>query len=88
MKFLINIVIEYEGYDDVYGHSLDDDYSISPSDAAFMYDREGSRNQQKIGAYFQTVKDIAEEDENETAPSVSIHEINHSYRLNCSSVGF
>lgn len=75
MIILIKIclmLIEYEGYDDVYGHSLDDDYSVSPSDAAFMYDREGSRNQQKIGAYFRTVKDIAEEDENETEQTASL----------------
>lgn len=37
-----------------------------------MYDREGSRNQQKIGAYFRTVKDIAEEDENEVEQTASI----------------
>jgi hypothetical protein len=26
---------DYEGYDDVYGHSLDDDYGVSPSGKSF-----------------------------------------------------
>lgn len=61
----IVIILEYEGYDDVYGHSVEDDYCISPSDAAFMYDRESSRNQRGIGVFLQTEKNIVEEDEEE-----------------------
>lgn len=38
---------------------------MSPSEAAFMYDREGSRNQRGIGVFLQTEKNIAEEDEEE-----------------------
>lgn len=53
-------LVEYD-YDDVYGHSVEDDYCVSPSEAAFMYNREGSKNQQ-IGAF---IKDIAEEDESD-----------------------
>ncbi|KAK4872556.1 hypothetical protein RN001_014585 [Aquatica leii] len=59
----MNYSDEYDGYDDVYGHSVEDEYCVSPSEAAFMYDREGSKNKQKIGAFFQTVTDIAEENE-------------------------
>lgn len=51
--------LEYDGYDEVYGHSVEDDYCVSPSEAAFMYNRESSKNQQ-IGAF---IKDIAEEGE-------------------------
>ncbi|KAF5288081.1 hypothetical protein FQR65_LT12131 [Abscondita terminalis] len=61
----MNYTDEYDGYDDVYGHSVEDDYCVSPSEAAFMYDREGTKSKQKIGAFFQTVNDIAEENEGE-----------------------
>lgn len=59
------IIVEYDGYDDVYGHSVEEDYCMSPSEAAFMYDREGSRNQRGIGVFLQTENNIAEEDEEE-----------------------
>ncbi|XP_050316410.1 protein HBS1 isoform X2 [Anthonomus grandis grandis] len=35
---------EYDGYDDIYGHSIDDDYYISPSNRQFIYNRETSRD--------------------------------------------
>ncbi|XP_019867339.1 protein HBS1 [Aethina tumida] len=45
---------DYDGYDDVYGHSVDDDYYISPSNRQFLYNRENSRGE-----------NIQEEDERE-----------------------
>lgn len=34
LSFYCNLFLftEYDGYDEVYGHSVEDDYSISPSD--------------------------------------------------------
>lgn len=57
------MLTEYDGYDDVYGHSVEEDVCMSPSEAAFMYDREGSHNQRGIGAFIQTEKNIVEENE-------------------------
>lgn len=47
-------ILDYDGYDDVYGHSVDDDYYISPSNRQFLYNRENSRGE-----------NIQEEDERE-----------------------
>uniref|UniRef100_A0A1Y1M393 HBS1-like protein N-terminal domain-containing protein n=1 Tax=Photinus pyralis TaxID=7054 RepID=A0A1Y1M393_PHOPY len=63
----INVNEEYEGYDDVYGHSVEDDYCVSPSEAAFVYDREGSKSKQKISAFFQSVTEENEEPESREA---------------------
>ncbi|KAJ8944129.1 hypothetical protein NQ318_013313 [Aromia moschata] len=46
---------EYDGYDDVYGHSVEDDYYISPSNRQFLYNRENSTRSSE--------GDIKEEDE-------------------------
>ncbi|CAH1159426.1 unnamed protein product [Phyllotreta striolata] len=48
---------DYDGYDDVYGHSVDDDYYISPSNRQFLYNRELSQRSSE--------GDIKEEDESE-----------------------
>ncbi|XP_055913848.1 protein HBS1 [Eupeodes corollae] len=53
---------EYDGYDDVYGHSVDDDTCISPTDASqWLFDR--ARGQQSMSAFIANNRDIAEEDE-------------------------
>jgi elongation factor 1 alpha-like protein len=62
---------DYDGYDDVYGHSIDDDYYISPSNRQFIFNRENSRDQPKIGEFIRTEQDIQEEDETELAPDLT-----------------
>ncbi|KAH8302624.1 hypothetical protein KR044_008996 [Drosophila immigrans] len=51
---------EYDGYDDVYGHSVDDD-CVSPTDQQWLYDR--ARGQQSMSAFISKNKNIEEEAE-------------------------
>lgn len=56
--------MNYDEYDDedVYGHSVDDDYSISPTDAQqWLYDR--ARGQNSMASFIANNDDIEEEDE-------------------------
>jgi len=56
----MNYEDEYDGYDDVYGHSVEDDYAASPSVQHFLFDR--SQGQQ-MSSFIQEENDILEEDE-------------------------
>lgn len=56
--------LEYDGYDDVYGHSMDDESCMSPTDAQqFLYDR--NRRQQSVASFMTNNKDIKEESDEE-----------------------
>ncbi|KAL3285327.1 hypothetical protein HHI36_019436 [Cryptolaemus montrouzieri] len=55
---------DYDGYDDIYGHSVDDDYYISPSNRQFLYNRENA-GQSRSGEVYPMEQDIQEEDETE-----------------------
>ncbi|XP_051172070.1 protein HBS1 [Leptopilina boulardi] len=57
----MNYSDEYDGYDDVYGHSVEDDYCVSPGAEQFMYDR----NKQANISSFITEPNIAEGNEEE-----------------------
>lgn len=63
----MNYSEEYDGYDDVYGHSMEDDYCVSPSVEQFLFDRS---KQQNIASFI-TEPDIVEdnEDVDESPPS-------------------
>lgn len=53
---------EYDDTEDVYGHSVDDDAPISPTDAnQWLYDRE--RSHQSMASFMANHVDIEEEDE-------------------------
>jgi len=54
---------DYEGYDDVYGHSVEDNYCVSPSASQYMYDR--SHVQQLSSFLGPEEDDIAEEPEDD-----------------------
>lgn len=54
-KINVLIFVDYDGYDDIYGHSVDDDYCISPSNRQYLYNRESSARSSE--------SDIKEEDE-------------------------
>ncbi|TDG41656.1 hypothetical protein AWZ03_011910 [Drosophila navojoa] len=51
---------EYDGYDDVYGHSVDDD-CVSPTDQQWLFDR--TRGQHSMSAFINKNKNIQEEAE-------------------------
>ncbi|KAK0075135.1 hypothetical protein PV325_007318 [Microctonus aethiopoides] len=57
----MNYSDEYDGYDDIYGHSVEDDYCLSPSAEQFLYDR----NKQPNIASFINEPNIEEGDEEE-----------------------
>ncbi|XP_047350837.1 protein HBS1 isoform X1 [Vespa velutina] len=57
----MNYSDEYDGYDDVYGHSVEDDYCVSPSAEQFLFDRS---KQQNIASFIME-PDIVEDNEDD-----------------------
>ncbi|XP_003492578.1 HBS1-like protein isoform X2 [Bombus impatiens] len=68
----MNYSEEYEGYDDVYGHSVEDDYCVSPSAEQFLFDRS---KQQNIASFI-TEPDIIEDNEDNEELPVSFNDEN------------
>ncbi|XP_029179113.1 HBS1-like protein [Nylanderia fulva] len=66
----MNYSDEYDGYDDVYGHSVEDDYCVSPSVEQFLFDRS---KQQNIASFI-TEPDIVEDNEDIDESSSSLNE--------------
>ncbi|KAI4502347.1 hypothetical protein M0802_002259 [Mischocyttarus mexicanus] len=61
----MNYSDEYDGYDDVYGHSVEDDYCVSPSAEQFLFDRS---KQQNIASFIME-PDIVEDNEDDNSVS-------------------
>ncbi|XP_046817145.1 protein HBS1 isoform X2 [Vespa crabro] len=61
----MNYSDEYDGYDDVYGHSVEDDYCVSPSAEQFLFDRS---KQQNIASFIME-PDIVEDNEDDNTVS-------------------
>lgn len=56
---------EYDGYDDVYGHSMDEESCMSPTDAQqWIYDR--NQGQQSVASFMTNNQNIKEESDEET----------------------
>ncbi|KAG7211450.1 hypothetical protein KM043_010734 [Ampulex compressa] len=55
----MNYSDSYENYDDIYGHSVEDDYCVSPSAEQFLFDRS---KQQNIASFI-SEPDIVEDNE-------------------------
>ncbi|XP_071876793.1 translation elongation factor EF-1alpha (GTPase) HBS1 isoform X1 [Bombus fervidus] len=68
----MNYSEEYEGYDDVYGHSVEDDYCVSPSAEQFLFDRS---KQQNIASFI-TEPDIIEGNEDNEELPISFNDEN------------
>ncbi|KAI5729763.1 hypothetical protein M8J76_006356 [Diaphorina citri] len=58
---------EYD-YDDVYGHSVEDDHSISPTDESFLFDR--SKTTQIASFLGTSVEEEPEEEEEDNPPVI------------------
>lgn len=72
-NFFFVIITEYDGYDDVYGHSVDDESCISPTDAQqWIYDR--NRGQQSVASFIANNRDIEEEDEEAETVANELHQ--------------
>lgn len=73
IELFLPITSEYDGYDDVYGHSVDEEQScISPTDAQqWIYDR--NRGQQSVSSFIANNRDIEEEDEGAEAMADELH---------------
>ncbi|XP_031826567.2 translation elongation factor EF-1alpha (GTPase) HBS1 isoform X1 [Nomia melanderi] len=67
----MNYSEEYENYDDVYGHSVEDDYCVSPSAEQFLFDRS---KQQNIASFIME-PDIVEDNEDGEEPTHSNKEV-------------
>ncbi|XP_068972289.1 protein HBS1 isoform X2 [Bombus flavifrons] len=68
----MNYSEEYEGYDDVYGHSVEDDHCVSPSAEQFLFDRS---KQQNIASFI-TEPDIIEDNEDNEELPISFNDEN------------